>query len=128
MTSLPVMALEEVNSASNLEVGSVLGSLVLVLACIFLFSFLIKKSNLIRYGRHSNPIKLIATQPLTNKSRVQIIEVHGKQYLLGVSEQSVNLLEQLEVAVKVDANDMQGAVPFTDILANVLPNSGKKNE
>ena len=94
--SLPVFALEETSERPEFAIGTMLGSLILVLACIFFFAFLMKKTNLFRHGNSKNPIKVIATHPLTNKSRVQIIEVNNKQYLLGVSDQSINLLDQLE--------------------------------
>ena len=126
--SLPVMALEETSKRPELEISTMLGSLILVLACIFLFAFLMKKSNLLRHGGHKNPIKIIATQPLTNKSRVQIIEVHGKQYLLGVSDQSINLLDQLETPI-VDnepAMEVQSTPSFAAAFANVLSKAGKK--
>ncbi len=126
--SLPVMALEETSKRPELEIGTMLGSLILVLACIFLFAFLMKKSNLLRHGSHKNPIKIIATQPLTNKSRVQIIEVHGKQYLLGVSDQSINLLDQLETPIidNESAMEVQSTPSFAAAFANVLSKAGKK--
>ena len=126
--SLPSIAMEETSKRPELEIGTMLGSLILVLACIFLFAFLIKKSNLLRHGGHKNPIKIIATQPLTNKSRVQIIEVHGKQYLLGVSDQSVNLLDQLETSIidNESAMEVQSTPSFSAAFASVLSKAGKK--
>ena len=127
--SWPVIALEEMNQRPELEVGTLLGSLILVLACIFLFAFLMKKGNFIRHGGYKNPIKVIATQALTNKSRVQIIEVHGKQYLLGVSEQSVNLLDQLAspiAHIEVEGNE-QITPSLTTALASVLSKAWRKS-
>lgn len=127
--SLPALALEETSKRPELALGTMLGSLVLVLACIFLFAFLMKKSNLIRHRGYKSPIKVIATQALTNKSRVQIIEVHGKQYLLGVSEQSVNLIEQLETPIQTEMNqtDAQNtpslAAAFAQVLSSKLANN-----
>lgn len=106
LISLPTVGLEETSKRPELAIGTMLGSLILVLACIFLFAFLMKKSNLLRHGGNKNPIKVIATQPLTNKSRVQIVEVYGKQYLLGVSEQSINLLEQIDSS-SIEQNEIQ---------------------
>lgn len=127
--SLPVMALEETSKRPELAIGTMLGSLILVLACIFLFAFLMKKSNLLRHGGNKNPIKIIATQALTNKSRVQIVEVNGKQYLLGVSEQSVNLLDQLETPIfdKTSQTEVQATPTFAAAFASVLSKAGKKN-
>jgi len=129
LLSLPVLALEETSQRPELAIGTMLGSLLLVLGCIFFFAFLMKKSNLIRHRSNRNPIKVIATHPLTNKSRVQIIDVNGKQYLLGVSEQSVNLLDQLELPLDTDESDkgVQPLPSFTAAFASVLSKAGKKN-
>ncbi|WP_258546810.1 flagellar biosynthetic protein FliO [Psychromonas sp. B3M02] len=124
--SLPAVALEETSKRPELAIGTMLGSLILVLACIFLFAFLMKKSNLIRHGGQHSPIKVISTQALTNKSRVQIIEVRGKQYLLGVSEHSVNLLDQLE-PVEEETTDIPENPSFKAAFATVLSKVGKKN-
>ncbi|WP_243836970.1 flagellar biosynthetic protein FliO [Psychromonas algicola] len=127
--SLPVMALEETSERPEFAIGTMLGSLILVLACIFFFAFLMKKTNLFRHGSSKNPIKVIATHPLTNKSRVQIIEVNNKQYLLGVSDQAINLLDQLESPVDdIASEDITQKNPsFTAAFAAVLSKAGKKN-
>lgn len=125
--SLPVFALQEMDKRPDFAIGTMLGSLMLVLACIFLFAFVMKKSNLMRYGGNKNPIKVIATQALTNKSRIQIVEVHGKQYLLGVSEQSINILDQLESPIQATDSEDQTPPSFTTAFASVLSKAGKKN-
>jgi len=127
--SFPVIALEETSQRPEFAIGTMLGSLILVLACIFFFAFLMKKTNLFRHGHNKNPIKVIATHPLTNKSRVQIIEVNNKQYLLGVSDQSINLLDKLESTIDDIAldQDTQPNPSFTTAFATVLSKVGKKN-
>jgi len=129
VVSLPAMALEETSERPEFAIGTMLGSLILVLACIFFFAFLMKKTNLFRHGAGKNPIKVIATHPLTNKSRVQIIEVNNKQYLLGVSDQAVNLLDQLESPIEpiVSEDATQKNPSFTAAFATVLSKAGKKN-
>ncbi len=88
---------EALKSPPDLAVGSIIASLLLVIACIFIFAFLMKKSNLIHNGRGKTLIKVIATQPLTNKGRVQIVEVGEKRYLLAITEQNINLLDTLAI-------------------------------
>jgi len=128
-SSFSAWALEETSQRPELAIGTMLGSLILVLACIFLFAFLMKKSNLIRHHNNKNSIKVIATQALTNKSRVQIIEVNNKQYLLGVSEQSIHLLDQFESPINDPSVEIKEATPssFTAAFASVLSKAGKKN-
>jgi len=127
--SFPAVALEETSQRPEFAIGTMLGSLILVLACIFFFAFLMKKTNLFRHGNNKNPIKVIATHPLTNKSRVQIIEVNNKQYLLGVSEQSINLLDKFESTIDdiTLEQDTQPNPSFATAFATVLSKVGKKN-
>lgn len=127
--SLPAFALEETSERPEFAIGTMLGSLILVLACIFFFAFLMKKANVLRPGNNKNPIKIIATHPLTNKSRVQIIEVNNQQYLLGVSEQSIHLLDQLASPINdvCSEKNTQKNPSFTAALATVLSKAGKKN-
>ena len=129
--SFPVVALEETSQRPEFAIGTMLGSLILVLACIFFFAFLMKKTNLFRHGNNKNPIKVVATYPLTNKSRVQIIEVNNKQYLLGVSDQSINLLDQLESSINDSdmalEQNIQPNPSFITAFATVLSKVGKKN-
>ena len=119
---------EALKSAPDLAVGSMIASLLLVIACIFVFAFLMKKSNLIHNGRGKTLIKVIATQPLTNKGRVQVIEVGEKRYLLGVTEQQINLLDTLEVTdaeMISELNAENQSTPFASLLSKI---SAKRNE
>jgi flagellar protein FliO/FliZ len=119
---------ETLKSPPDLAVGSMIASLLLVIACIFIFAFLMKKSNLIHNGRGKSLIKVIATQPLTNKGRVQIIEVGKKRYLLGVTEQQINLLDTLVVPEDEIADELSSEkqlTPFASLLSKI---STKRNE
>jgi len=118
---------ETLKAPLDLSIASLIASLLLVLVCIFVCAFLMKKSNLIRLNKNQPLIKLIARQTLTNKGQVQIIEVNNKRYLLGVTEQNINLLDTLpipddetsEVSSQVDAT------PFATLLSKI---STKSNE
>lgn len=95
-------ALEENSRRQNFAFGSMLASLLLVIACIFVFAYLMKKTNLLKNGRGKSLIKVVATQPLTNKGRVQIVEVNGLHYLLGVTEQNITLLDKFEKPLQAE--------------------------
>jgi flagellar protein FliO/FliZ len=115
-------------SPPDLAVGSMIASLLLVIACIFIFAFLMKKSNLVHNGRGKNLIKIVATQPLTNKGRVQIIEVDKKRYLLGVTEQNINVLDTFELTEDEMAealSDDKPVTPFASLLSKI---SAKRDE
>lgn len=119
------LALEEGASYPDLAIGSMLASLLLVLACIFVFAYLVKKTNLLKNGKGRTLIKVVATQPLTNKGRVQMIEINGQQYLLGVTEQNITLLDKLDkplVTEKTAQSDMP-ATPFSMLLSKISKKS-----
>lgn len=122
-----VWATQESAKSTNLPVASMLGSLLLVLACIFLCAYLMKKTNLLKNGRGKSLIKVVATQPLTSKGRVQMIEIDGQQYLLGVTEQNITLLDKLDKTL-TSAQELENTelkTPFSTLLSKI---SNKNNE
>lgn len=124
--SLPlgVFAADERIAPPELAITTMLGSLLLVIACIFIFAFLMKQSNLLRNARGKSQIKIIATQPLTNKGRVQMIDINGQQYLLGVTEQNITLLDKLEKPLTLDEPDRKEVgTSFSALLSKI----NKKN-
>ena len=109
----------------DLALTSLLGSLLLVLGCIFLFAFLVKKTNLLKNVGGKSQIKVIATQPLTNKGRVQMIEINDQQYLLGVTEHNITLLDKLDKPLIVEEkSNKQPTMPFSALLSKI----SKKND
>lgn len=127
ITSWAEESADLLKSPPNIAIGTMLASLLLVIACIFLFAFLMKKSNLIHNGKGKALIKIIATQPLTNKGRVQIIEVNQTRYLIGVTEQSINLLDTLVIPEEEesDKKSEETGTPFSTLLSKI---STKRNE
>jgi len=129
MLLLPTTSWAEtvLKSPVDLSAASLIASLLLVLACIFICAFLIKKSNLI--GQHKNKplIKVIARQALTNKGQVQIIEVNQTRYILGVTEQNINLLDTFAVPEEEQSEELpvDASLPFATLLSKI---STKRNE
>ncbi|MEI6896448.1 MAG: flagellar biosynthetic protein FliO [Psychromonas sp.] len=118
---------EVFKSPPELAIGSLVASLLLVLLCIFVFAFLIKKSNLIRSHKNHSVIKVLARQALTSKGQVQIIEVNKKRYLLGVTEQNISLLDTLPICEneRDEVKTEQTSTPFATLLSKI---SIKRNE
>lgn len=118
---------EAFTSPPDLSVGSTIASLLLVLGCIFVLAFLMKKSNLIRHNKNQPLIKVIARQALTNKGQVQIIEVNEKRYLVGVTEQNISLLDTLPIPENetVAQPPLETPTPFATLLSKI---SAKRNE
>lgn len=119
-----VFALEESAGYPELAVGSMLGSLLLVLICIFIFAYLMKKTNLLKAGQATSVIKVIATHVLSRKARVQMIVVNGQHYLLGVTEQNITLLDKLEKPEISEENTQTSmAAPFSALLSKMSKKS-----
>jgi flagellar protein FliO/FliZ len=119
---------DALKSPPDLAVGSMIASLLLVIACIFIFAFLMKKSNLIHNGRGKTLIKVIATQPLTNKGRVQIIEVGEKRYIVGVTEQQINLLDTIAIPADERFDELSPETPINPFASLLSKISAKRNE
>lgn len=81
-------------SANVPGLGEVVISLALVLGAILALAFLYKKMQLKMPGnRH---FKIIATLAVGPKERILVIELQGKQRVIGVTAHSVNFLFELE--------------------------------
>lgn len=126
---LPVSSWAESTLKSPLDLSSanLIASLLLVLACIFICAFLMKKSNLVGQYKNQPLIKVVARQALTNKGQVQIIEVNQTRYLLGVTEQNISLLDTLAIPDEALSEEQSEDVstPFATLLSKI---SVKRNE
>lgn len=119
--SINASAVEEKAGPPDLAITSMLASLLLVLVCIFVFAYLMKQSNLLRNTKGKGQIRIVATQPLTSKGRVQMIEINGQQYLLGVTEQNITLLDKLDkpLTTENESDNKMTATPFSTLLSKI---------
>lgn len=65
-------------------------------------------------GSADSRVSVLSTQLILPKKFVSVIKFNDKVYLLGVSDQSVNLID------KLDSNDL--TEPITDAASNEKPN------
>jgi len=117
-------ALDKDISEPDFAYAQLIVSLLLVISCIFVFAYLIKKTNLMK-NSHNHQLKIVSTYPLNNKGRLQIIECNGQQYLLGVTEQNIILLDKLDVPVMDLSENAAQVTGFSAILSKL---NKKKNE
>jgi flagellar protein FliO/FliZ len=80
--------------SAGLGLGKMALSLAIVVAIVLALGWTFKKLTLRLPG--SRHIKIISTMPLGPKERLLVIEIQGKQRVLGVTSQSINLLFELE--------------------------------
>lgn len=103
-TTLTDKSVPAVTDAAPSALGSftsMIGGLVVVLALIFVLAYVVRRFNLA--PSTNNVLKTVAVAPLGQKEKVVLMEVNGKQYLLGVTPQQVNLIEKIEDPIEVKA-------------------------
>ncbi|MDP2559829.1 flagellar biosynthetic protein FliO [Psychrobium sp. 1_MG-2023] len=96
---------------------NMIASLAIVLGLIFALAFMVKKLKLSPTSQRL--IRLVANLPLGTKERVVVVEVDGKQYLLGVTAQQVNLLEKLPNKITDEEPKVDQKLNVSAILAAV---------
>lgn len=107
--SLPVYAAEQADTARTLSESPVsaisllqtLLGLVLVLGCIVLVAWLLKRSNSFHTAA-SGQLKIIAGLPLGTRERAVLVQVGDKQLLLGVTTQKISLLHTLDTPLSTE--------------------------
>ncbi|GAA0815648.1 hypothetical protein GCM10009111_14250 [Colwellia asteriadis] len=79
---------------ANMDAGSMILSLLMVLALIIVSAFVLKRFNLVQQG--GSQLKVITSLSLGAKERVVVVQAGDKQLLLGVTAQQISLLDTLE--------------------------------
>ncbi len=98
-TCFPVWAQANVSAgatgdALNLNVVSMLLSLVLVVVTIIALAFLVKRFN--PHLATSEDFKVVRSLTLGTKERLLVVEIDNKQHLLGVTPNAINYLYELQ--------------------------------
>jgi len=86
---------------ANMDAGSMIMSLLMVLALIIISALVLKRFNLTQQG--SSQLKVIASLSLGAKERVVVIQIGEQQLVLGVCPQQISLLQNLEKPIDVQA-------------------------
>jgi flagellar protein FliO/FliZ len=129
LMTAPVMAAEEkaaTFATTPLSTGNMIQTLLgllLVLACIFIMVWLLKRTQQFHIGAHPD-FKVLAALPLGTRERAVLLQVGEEQVLVGVTAQNVSLLHELKTPLAIDSKT---AVPseFAKKLRDVL---NKKSE
>ena len=105
LLSAPVVAEEAVQSApvgsgSGADLLNVFGSLVVVLGLLFALAWFYKK--MVQKLPGSGQIKVVSSMMLGPRERLLVIEIQGKQRVLGVTGQQINFLFELEQPLSAD--------------------------
>ncbi|WP_427982212.1 flagellar biosynthetic protein FliO [Agarivorans sp.] len=103
--------------STPIEIVSWLMSLALVLVTIFVCAWILKKTRLNQFS--AGQAKVVSNLTLGARERVTVVEIGGQQYLLGITQHSINLLDKLETPLPVPAGSKMNA-PFAKQLQGML--------
>ena len=105
------------NSASQL--ASVIGGLAIIVVLIYGLSWFVKR--FAQGGFMQNPgMKIISSMPLGTRERLMLVDVGGKQLLLGVTAAQINTLHVFDEPVIVDEKSQPMASEFSQKLMAIL--------
>jgi flagellar protein FliO/FliZ len=129
--SLPVQAkptTESLTSASSIL--SVFLSLLVVIAIIFAFAYVMRRFNVAQSG--NGQMRVIASLAAGTKEKIMVIEVGDEQHLLGITAHNINHLAKLENPLHKDkpsASESQNPqVNFQQKLVNAMAQSISGNK
>ncbi len=97
---------------ANMDPGSMILSLLMVLALIISCAFVLKRFNVSQQGM--SQLKVITSLSLGNKERLMVVQVGEQQLLLGVTGQKISLLEKLSEPLA------QQSINTADLPKNIL--------
>jgi flagellar biosynthetic protein FliO len=98
-------------AADLLDMSSILTSLAIVVALVFAIAWVLRRTPLGGMTRGSGPMKLIATLPIGPKERLLLVEVNGRELIVGVSPGGINAVQQLGDGRRRAQSSEAGATP-----------------
>ncbi len=121
---------EELPSATWVLVKSVLILGVFLAGFLYLFRFLSKRSNSLALG--SQMVRVLANVPIGPNRFLQIVDISGSIYVLGVSDHNVNLITEIKDVqtiqrIRLESSKVshtQQPFHFTDLLQKILKREG----
>jgi flagellar biosynthetic protein FliO len=102
--------------------------LILVLGLLYAALLFVRKSGF-QFGKNRNnisQIKVISTQAIMNKKFISIVKVQDSYLVLGVSENSINLLKELDTIEEEVENNLQPKQTFSEVFKENLGMKTKK--
>jgi flagellar biosynthetic protein FliO len=93
----------------------VVGSLAVVVALMVVFIYLLKKTGINRGLRENSLIQVLETKMVAPKKYIAIVEIAGKAVSLGVTENNITLLTEVEPSRLSGLNSPLGASSSTSL-------------
>ncbi|HOY23550.1 MAG TPA: flagellar biosynthetic protein FliO [Cellvibrio sp.] len=115
----PKPALPPQTTSSASQLASLLGGLILILGLIYGLSWFVKRFS--QGGFMQNPnMKIISAMPLGTRERLLLVDVGGKQLLLGVTATQINTLHVFDEPVAQAEKSAPIASDFSQKLMAIL--------
>ncbi|MES2823876.1 MAG: flagellar biosynthetic protein FliO [Pseudomonadota bacterium] len=117
---------KKINSASQL--ASLVGGLMLILGLIYGLSWFVKRFSQGGFMQNST-IKMLSALPLGARERIMLVDVGGKQILLGITATTINALHVFaEPVVNAPQNATPAASDFSQKLMAILQKDVVQND
>jgi len=132
LLSMPLFAAEQTEKARTLTESPLsavnllqtLMGLLLVLACVVLVAWLLKRTNSFHTAANGK-LKVIAGIPLGSRERAVLVQIGDEQILLGVTPQQINTLHKLETPLSVASGNGISS-DFAGKLRKIMQQRGDK--
>lgn len=132
LLSMPLYAAEQAEKARTLTESPLsavnllqtLMGLMVVLACVVLVAWLLKRTNSFHTAANGK-LKVIAGIPLGTRERAVLVQIGDEQILLGVTPQQINTLHKLQTPLNVDNNNGMSS-DFAGKLRKIMQQRGDK--
>lgn len=95
---------------ANMDAGSMILSLLMVLALIIICAFVLKRFNFAQQG--ISQLKIVTSLSLGTKERVMVVQVGEEQLLLGVTAGQITLLDKLSEPLNSHKNINKADLPL----------------
>lgn len=116
-TAKPIATPAKTNNASQL--ASLIGGLALILVLIYGLSWFVKRFS--QGGFLHNPtLKIVSAMPLGTRERLMLVDVGGKQLLLGVTATQINTLHVFDEPVVQSEKTQPVTSDFSQKLMAIL--------
>ncbi len=96
-----------------------LALLIVVFILYFLF-YVLKKINLNKLSGFGREFEIISRYPLGDRNYLLVVRLYGKKYLLGVSQNSISNLGELDIDEFGEKEKEKGEMSFSSILNKVI--------
>ncbi|WP_036760092.1 flagellar biosynthetic protein FliO [Photobacterium halotolerans] len=94
--------------APELDMGTTLGSLLLVLVLIVFLAWLLRSMKLPGVSGGDNGLQIVRQVVVGQRERIVLIQVGDEQLLIGVTPQNISMLTKLETPLPVSAGAGNG--------------------